>query len=777
MALSNVARVEVWRLIGFASTDIGIAGKVASLPWFLDGVHGGEQHALDALEDIASQDVELARLVTSAPWLEDGITSTENNVLRDLRSIALTDIEVATKAKRFLWLYDTITDGESDALRVLKGMASEDPELARMVASLHWFVDDVDRNENSAIAVLTNIAPLDRELARLVIASPWFDDGITSDEVAGLRSLHFFFHALRSIEAEDPELPALATALPWSERGWDRDLYRYFLSALASAFQKYGADAVGQLIVQPWFADGLSEEEAVLVVILAIIEKDSSLYRDLLKAHHTQTRTVSLPLAGDVNIWVIQPAPFPPDDDVLTILEDTARIMEGFLEVPFPTTDIILLVADQSYERRGYHAGSYMKLTRYDAREVAVPSVLHETAHYYFGGVISGTRWLIEGGAEFIEAYITDLTDGQDLKERRVEVSKKTQRLCADWENIRHYIYGKYRGNCHYFMGENLLHALVETMGEVEMRAALHELHELHLQHHELHLHLIELSKGLESYDHAQENLIYLTFLKHTPSEKKEAFRNLYRRLHGGPYEDRDTVRTDDHGDEASVASDVQVGDIVEGTLDYMWDFDYFRFQAEAGQVYWINVNHETLRSSSISMYGPDGQTEQGWMLRDRVSTGPRMLWEAQNSGEHYFAVQNFGGKTGQYTLMITPLVTNPDDHGDTPATATDIPVKGVVKGSIDHGSDIDIFRIQAVEGRWYSVGFRLETLEEGTLIRYSPKVVDRTRGRSRLKRPSQQSISWSARATGEYFYIIVGYDGAGGTYTLKTSGGNEPNE
>ena len=271
MALSNVARVEVWRLIGFASTDIGIAGKVASLPWFLDGVHGGEQHALDALEDIASQDVELARLVTSAPWLEDGITSTENNVLRALRSIALTDIEVAKKAKSFLWLYDTITDGESDALLVLKVMASEDPELARMVASLHWFVDDVDRNENSAIDVLTNIAPLDRELARLVIASPWFDDGITSDEVAGLRSLHFFFHALRSIEAEDPELPALATALPWLERGWDRDLYRYFLSALASAFQKYGADAVGQLIVQPWFADGLSEEEAVLVVILAII--------------------------------------------------------------------------------------------------------------------------------------------------------------------------------------------------------------------------------------------------------------------------------------------------------------------------------------------------------------------------------------------------------------------------------------------------------------------------------------------------------------------------
>ena len=758
VAIGNVSRGDLWRLIGFASKDIELAGAVASLPWFLDGVRGGVQHALDALEDIASQDHELARLLTDAPWLEDGIVSTENNVLRDVRSIALMDLELARMTKSLPWLYDTITDGESAAILTLARIASEDPKLARTSASLRWFVDGLNRNEHGALASLAGIASLDQELAGLVVETPWFDDGITDDESAGLGAVRASLDALSEIGLGDSELLEIAMEIPWLEAGWSRDLYRYYLLSLLWTFQMQGTDALAQLTARPWFADGLSEQEAALVVTLSGVG-DASLYRDLLEAYHTQNKTVSLSLAGDVSIWVIQTGAFPAEEDLLTIIEDSARVMEEFLKVPFPTTDIILLVADEVHNwtgTGGFHAGTYMVLNRYDGNEVEVPYVPHETAHYYMKGSL-GPTWLVEGGAEFLVAYINDLTDVQGLKARRIEVARKTQNHCIDYnelENIRHLDYvfgGRAIMRCQYTMGENLLHVLVETLGEAAMRAALRELYLLTLD---------------PVSDDAVEERTYLTFLKHVPADRKEAFRELYQRLHGGQFAFPDTDLSDDHADEAMNASEVEVGELVEGTLNYMWDFDYFRFQAEVGQVYLVSVHHEELRPLSISVYGPDGQTQQAWMIRDKLPTGPRMLWEAQSSSEHYFAVQNFGGKTGQYTFTITPFVTIPDDHGDTPGTATDIPVKGSVKGTIDHSSDIDVFRFAAVEGR-HTIMLRLGTLEEGTLITYSPKVVDRTRGRVRI---AQGTVwSWQARTTGEYYYIVAGSNGSVGTYTLVT--------
>ena len=94
MALSNVRPTELWRLIGFASYDLEVAGKVASSDWFLDGVHDEEQRVLDALVDIASQDLELASLLTKATWLDDGITNRDTNVLNQLRTITLTDLNL-----------------------------------------------------------------------------------------------------------------------------------------------------------------------------------------------------------------------------------------------------------------------------------------------------------------------------------------------------------------------------------------------------------------------------------------------------------------------------------------------------------------------------------------------------------------------------------------------------------------------------------------------------------------------------------------------------------
>ncbi|MCY4527414.1 MAG: hypothetical protein OXD46_00055 [Chloroflexi bacterium] len=697
------------------------------IPWFKNPPDGFHRETASIVTDFWLQDSEFGEMVASLSWMDDSLTSDEWHIVTILRDIA-----------------------------------SEDLNLAKAAITLPWLADSVTWYETQMLAGLGQIAFQDLNLANMVVTLPWVRDGVTSDDEAPI--LLF----LSDIVSVDLQLVNEILAPAWVQGHWDRHLYSNLLISIGSIASQ-GTDALSQLTTQPWFADGLNEKEAVLVVTLAGVYGESSLYQDLLKAHHTQTMTVSLPLAGDVNIWVIQPDPFPPDEDLLTIIENTARIMEGFLEVPFPTTDIILLVANQSYGVGGLHAGSHMRLVRrdsYDGQEVEVEYIPHETAHYYFSANSTGPRWLTEGAAEYFQAYVNDLKGVKDLKDHRIEVSRETNSVCIDgydeFENIRHYVYvSDYKGGCHYDMGENLLHGLFETMGDEAMRAALRDLI------------LLELVKDAELDEHEVENRIYLTLLEHTPPEKRDKFRNLYLSLHGGPYQDPEADRADDHGDEASTASDIQVRDVVEGALDYMWDFDYFRFQAEEGPAYWINVTHDTLRSSSISVYGRDGQTEQRWMLRERGSNGPRMLWETQNSGEHYFAVQNFGGKTGQYTFTITPLVSTQDDHGDTPATATDIPVNGIVNGTIDHSGDVDVFRFHVMDGRSYGVVFTLETLEEGSLRLYSRESFYPLylRGITRLDLTNSW---WGAAASGDHYYVVAGYDGKKGAYSLVTSGGDQ---
>ena len=357
---------------------------------------------------------------------------------------------------------------------------------------------------------------------------------------------------------------------------------------------------------------------------------------------YTQHREISLPLAGDVDIWIFQNTPFPPDEDLLTIVADTARISEGLLQVPFPTNDIILLIVDDTDRRYnfnyGKHLSSFVVVTR---RPTGLRSVRHETAHYYFGG---NPQWLGEGGTEFIVAYVKDRTGVQSLSDRKIEASQQVQSDCFELneiENIRHlsYAWGRTNHVCPYVMGENLLFNIFEVLGEGAMTSVLGELYGLPLD---------------EGSEREKEELVFNTLEKHVPTGRMEEFLGLYRRLHGGPYAGPGADLSDDHGDEAVAATEIAIGEVVEGSLDYHFDFDYFQFRAEEGQRYVISVNHDTLRASSLLLYGADGQTFERFMDRARGSSGPQMQWIASASGDYYFAVHNFGGGSGHYTITTT---------------------------------------------------------------------------------------------------------------------------
>ena len=189
-------------------------------------------------------------------------------------------------------------------------------------------------------------------------------------------------------------------------------------------------------------------------------------------------------------------------------------------------------------------------------------------------------------------------------------------------------------------MGENFMHAVLETIGEEAMSSALRE-------------HFLALDNNRHDFEQA----IYRAFLKHAPPDRKEDFQEIYRTLHGGPYAYPDPPTSDDHGDGQEDATPVILGDVVQGTLDYMFDFDYFRFTAEQGRKYQMNVTHETLGTNSIGLYASDSHRisqDQHLESRKLGEDGPQVVWVAPSSDDYYFAVHNFGDETGVYTFTIT---------------------------------------------------------------------------------------------------------------------------
>ena len=651
-AITKDEREALDRIDRIASKDFALASTVVRLPWFVDGLHEYEEHALAALEEIASHDRELAVLLTNAPWIRDPITSSKSHLYRRLKTITLADPELARITKSLPWLYDTITDLENDAIYYLYRIVSEDVELGKLVAGFHWYTADLTTDHRRSLENMALIAAMDLELARLVAKAPWLADDLTPSESSAL-------WALRHIAYKGHlELAKLLSGSPWFPDGRDRDLHAYVLSTLAS-FTFLAPHVLGQLTTQPWFVDGLDDHEAAFVVALSsAADLDLTLYKEMLEAHFIQTGTVSLPMAGEISIWAIQNAPFPPDDDLLNILKDAARISEGFMGVPFPTTDIVVLVVVVD-DYKSYSVGAASKtathMMLHRLKEGPACCVVHETAHHYS----AGPSWYREGGADFIEAYFHDWKGLRTLANRRTQLAKAVEHCVDDltYENIWHliHIFGNRKSGCHYVMGENFLLSAYMTIGEEAMSAAMRE---LYLSHEEYR------GTGDSGPGRlATEEAIYDAFLKHASNDRKEAFRVLYRRLHGGPYAYADSSFSDDHGDEAASASAIEGGEVVQGVLDYKFDVDYFRFPAQEGQKYRINVNHASLHFASITLYAENEWLREwqnpwieNWISRGSVPSGPEMLWMAPSSDEFYFVVRNIGGATGEYTLTITPV-------------------------------------------------------------------------------------------------------------------------
>ena len=109
---------------------------------------------------------------------------------------------------------------------------------------------------------------------------------------------------------------------------------------------------------------------------------------------------------------------------------------------------------------------------------------------------------------------------------------------------------------------------------------------------------------------------------------------------------------SDEEGDDIRNATAMTAASTVLGALDYSGDIDYFRFQAQLGHTYQIDVTPGTLDDPVATLYDVYGS-----LLDSNDDHGDtyasRLHFEASSSGEHFVAVEGYG--TGTYTLTVSP--------------------------------------------------------------------------------------------------------------------------
>ncbi len=625
------------RIRDIARIDLELAKEIVENSWFAEGPTSDIwMSSLWGLVSLANLDLDLARAVSTPPWLVDLERRTHQNFRSLATRLARKDLEIAKAVFNSAWVNDGVSEHEVQLLRTLSFLADTDKELSRLLVSYPWIIDGLDETETETLRVMQKIAESDVELAWSKVNQPWFSDGVTDAEFVRL-----------ALNYPDSFGDLIANV--------DDGLLRYLVRSLTEiARGPLGLEGLHFLGSKAWVSDGIDDEEAAFITAVSEI-LNLKLYEDLLDNNFTQTTAISLPLAGDVNVWVFSNAPFSPGEDIPAFIEDIARIQEDFLGVPFPTTNIILLAIDPREGHSSFgqnHNGRRMQLAKYGSDEIG--TLPHETAHYYFPG---RPLWITEGVAEFMADIVSDHLGAMDLSLHRAEAARGAQSCMEryDFKSIRYldYLYNDTNDTwephvpsekmrrCFYPMGRNFFHRAFETIGENAMSSALRDF-------------LSERDKGQGDV----EETMYRALLEHAPLERKDAFQNMYRKVHGGPYGFPETPTLDDHGDTAADATPIILGEPVQGTLDYFFDFDYFRFRAEEGRKYRMSVSHGTLGAISLGLFRPGGGLSlvDEWEHRKREADGPEIVWVSHRTHIFYFAVRNFRGETGNYTLTIVPV-------------------------------------------------------------------------------------------------------------------------
>lgn len=290
-----------------------------------------------------------------------------------------------------------------------------------------------------------------------------------------------------------------------------------------------------RIIQQSWFTDGLNEEELAYMSVFEYNLNTTTLFANLLTRHYTKKKTINLPYSGSTTIWLFKPKPFANNDPALRHIENGLRGPEHLFKSGLHLTDVPILLVDASnYPSEVLAGGVNFVDTTYIFRgdSSAAGLIYHELSHFYFVGQLNEeVLWLTEGGANFTTIYINAWLDagGGNNWPESVTASEATYQYCVGQSRSQITDLTVNPGTCIYALGQYVVSRIFNTIGESAFRSALQEMRSNYLDYDYYR------QPGIRDEGQTDEQ-IYQIFLKHTPTNKKQAFKDLYKQLHGGSF-------------------------------------------------------------------------------------------------------------------------------------------------------------------------------------------------------------------------------------------------
>ncbi len=303
-----------------------------------------------------------------------------------------------------------------------------------------------------------------------------------------------------------------------------RDIDRYFAASLRS-LSRASQSGFANLWSQPWFPDHINDREKAWIYSLQYFS-DYTSYERTIDEYYMANRTIDMNDGRQINVWIIREIPFGERDDLLDRIEQFVRVSEDFFGLLFPTNDIVFTITNEynyiGFGTFGAHFGGYFMLHE----SYLESSLEHEIAHYFFNQT-NTSRWLVEGGADFLAAYVNHRTGRQSIGESKAEALNHVQEYCMDTLGILnlHQLNiatsdGSSPDNsiCHYTFGNLFLLEVLNAIGDTAMGLALNQIFS-------------------PNYGYGvKDDELYRLFLQFAPEDSKDALRDLYRRMHGAPF-------------------------------------------------------------------------------------------------------------------------------------------------------------------------------------------------------------------------------------------------
>ena len=420
--------------------DPAMAETLLSFPWIADDITGDEMHALYNLREILLQDPDMAQTVLAFSWLADDVTRSERDVVYNLRKILQEDPAAAQALLSFPWFTDRATNEESWAANSLPEIFREAPGVAETLLGFPWVADGVSEDELSSIYELRKIVRVDPGMAEAVLGSTWFSEGVTFTKSQTVEGLSRLYGMDRS------SLSALTTK-PWFKDGLSAEEFRLvgdlghiadrsetdaqaiigmpFLETfeLADAMAVRSLrrlDCCGQgvskefrrVMAHPTISDGISDDEAKIVATLHSAQFFRIDIFDPLLDPDTVTleeRTIDLPHTEEMQLTIIRIRPGA--ERTMDLLERAVRLLEGFVEMPFPIKHVIFL-AENTSANAVYIDFSSMsgEHEQFDTEEEytetdAVHVLVHEASHHYWNREWT-LHWIEDGLGAFFQSLV-----------------------------------------------------------------------------------------------------------------------------------------------------------------------------------------------------------------------------------------------------------------------------------------------------------------------------------------------------------------------------------